>query len=249
MSIRRRLKEIGIARAQGVAVADVRIGLIYTAVYLDNGRAGLAYTFLREWEEGCRLLEGSLPLCGKPASELIPFLDSQDRIESAVGLATCNALFNFGQKRLRGGDVLEFVRFLPEDSVGMVGHFAPLVPALRERASSLKIFERIGKPEGDLLPEMEAYRCLRECQVAFITSTSIVNGSIDPLLKAVRSCREVVLLGATTPMIPEAFTETPVTVLSGVVVTEPLEILRVVSEGGGMRIFKNHIRKVNIRLQ
>jgi uncharacterized protein (DUF4213/DUF364 family) len=64
---------------------------------------------------------------------------------------------------------------------------------------------------------------------------------------AARSCREVAIIGASTPMLPDAFSATNVTLLSGVVVEEPKEVLRVVSEGGGMRQFKPYIRKVNWR--
>jgi hypothetical protein len=38
------------------------------------------------------------------------------------------------------------------------------------------------------------------------------------------------------------------TMLSGVVVTQPEEVLRVVSEGGGMRQFGPHVRKVTLRV-
>jgi hypothetical protein len=46
--------------------------------------------------------------------------------------------------------------------------------------------------------------------------------------------------------VPEAFAGTPVDLLSGVIVERPEEILRTVSEGGGMRQFKGHVRKVNL---
>ncbi|MBN2468058.1 MAG: hypothetical protein JXD19_07900, partial [Deltaproteobacteria bacterium] len=39
-----------------------------------------------------------------------------------------------------------------------------------------------------------------------------------------------------------------VTLLSGIIVTDPPAILRTISEGGGMRMFKGHIKKVNLRL-
>jgi uncharacterized protein (DUF4213/DUF364 family) len=120
---------------------------------------------------------------------------------------------------------------------------------LKKRVSSLKIFEQIDKPENGLLPESELPNHLPLCQVAFITSTSIINNTIDNILKAARSCREVALLGASTPMMPEIFEDTSATLLSGIIVTEPEEILRIVSEGGGTRRFKNHIQKVNMRLK
>ena len=55
------------------------------------------------------------------------------------------------------------------------------------------------------------------------------------------------MLGASTPLMPEVFAGTNVTLLSGVVVSDPGAVLRVVSEGGGMRLFGPHIRKVSLR--
>ena len=71
----------------------------------------------------------------------------------------------------------------------------------------------------------------------------------DNILNAARSCWEVVLLGASTPFIPDAFAGTAATFLSGVIITRPQEILRIVSEGGGVRSFKNNVRKVNLSLK
>jgi uncharacterized protein (DUF4213/DUF364 family) len=45
-----------------------------------------------------------------------------------------------------------------------------------------------------------------------------VNALADELLRAAASCREVAIVGASTPMLPDAFSATNVTLLSGVVV-------------------------------
>jgi uncharacterized protein (DUF4213/DUF364 family) len=52
------------------------------------------------------------------------------------------------------------------------------------------------------------------------------------------------MLGASTPIIPEIFHDTNVTMLSGVVVKNPKDVLRIVSEGGGMSLFKSHVTKI-----
>jgi len=198
---------------------------------------------------GCGALGDRSALLGRSAFDLLSLFDSTDKVESAVALATLNGFTNKTKAGLVEGDVLEHLRLNPDDTIGMIGYFAPMVSILRKRASSLKVFEQIKRPEGDVLPESEAYKQLPSCQVALITSTSIVNHTIDGILDAAHSCREVVLLGASTPMLPEAFAGTPVTLLSGVVVTRPQEIMDIVGAGGGMRLFKNHIRKVNLRLK
>ena len=165
-----------------------------------------------------------------------------------MGLACANALANRDEATCLDGDILDHLDLRPDDHVGMVGHFGPLVGPIQKRAGSLTVFERVDRPSGLLRPQAEAAAELPRCQVALITATSIINHTIDDLLKAARSCREVVLLGASTPLLAEAFRAGKVTMLSGVVVKAPEEVLRVVSEGGGMRQFGPHVRKVTIRV-
>jgi uncharacterized protein (DUF4213/DUF364 family) len=248
MLLSKRIGELTAPEAADATVVDVRIGLGYTAVLLDEDRMGLAYTFREDAARGCQVFGGLPTLAGRKASELLDFLGSQDRIEMAVALATANALANTTRPEQLVGDILDHVRIQPEDRVGMVGYFAPLVPRLKKKTDSVLIFEKITERAHGLLPEEEATRLLPECHVVLITSTSILNHSIEGLIAAAESCREVILLGASTPLLPEAFAGTAVTLLSGVIVANPTAVLRIVSEGGGMRAFKNNIRKVNLAL-
>jgi len=248
MNIRQRLKEISMSRAMDLSVRDVRIGLGYTAVLLENNQAGVAYTFHREMIGGCTVFKGLRPLAGRTAQELLELFDSKDSIESAVALATCNAISNACPTKCLDGDILDYLKLDPDDKVGMVGYFAPLVPMIRKKASSLMIFEQVDRAGDVMLPESDAYRRLPECQVALVTSTAILNHTIDDILDIASSCRELVLLGPSTPLVPEAFAQTPVTALSGVTVQNPLEIMRIVSEGGGMRLFKGYVKKLNLAL-
>jgi uncharacterized protein (DUF4213/DUF364 family) len=234
--------------AREMMVADVRIGLGYTAVKLADGRTGVAYTFCDQAQGGCSVFNGIRPLCGRPASDLLALLESPDAIEAAVGLACGNALANRIEPGHLRGDVLEHLDVRPEDDVAMVGNFGPLVEAIRKSARSLTIFERVVAPTGLLRPQEEAVGALPRCQIALITATSIINHTIDDLLEAARACRLVALVGASTPLVAEAFAATGVTLLSGVVVTTPAEVLRVVSEGGGMRQFGPHVRKVTMKV-
>ena len=125
----------------------------------------------------------------------------------------------------------------------------PLVAPLRERVDRLTILEKVEVPRGDLRPAVEAPDVLPRCQVALVTATSLANRTADGLLGACAGCRGVALVGASTPLLPVVFASTAVTLLSGIVVTNPQGILRVVSEGGGMRFFGPHIRKVNLPLE
>ncbi len=232
-----------------VKIRDVHVGLRYTAVLLEDGRAGVAFTFsegiTREWPS----LEELHPLGGKCASDVLALVCSGNKIEAAVGLATANALANIPEAGLLPGDALEYLDVSSDDRVGMVGYFAPVFPRLRNLTPHIMVFEQDrGRVEG-CYSEEDAYRFLPQCQVAMITSTSILNHTIDKLLDCACSCREVALMGPTTPLLPQVFDQTPVTLLSGIIVSSPGQILRIVSEGGGIRLFKDYVTKVNLVLE
>ncbi len=232
-----------------IAIKEVRIGLGYTGVLLEDGYAGVAYTFKQGLSEGCSMFTGTRPLAGKSSHKLLEYIGSPTAIESAVGIATANALVN----RERGiggrGDVLDILKIKKTDLVGMVGFFGPLVPSIQQLARELLIFEQTTSRSEGLFPAEKAPEVLPSCDIALITSTSLINGTLDSLLEASRKCREIVLLGASTLLLPEIFELLGVTLLSGVIITDPPGILRIISEGGGMSLFKGHIKKINVSLQ
>jgi len=231
----------------------VRIGLNYTAVLLADGSCGVAMTNpggpgADAAGDCCSAAPRLRPLGGRPAAQLLELLESPLVVERAVGLACANALLNRPGSRDRAGDALELIDLRPQDRVGMVGCFWPMLDALRGRVSRLQIFEQIAEPDGDLLPARQAPEMLPQCQVALITATTIVNGTLEDLLRACSGCRQVVLLGASTPLAPRAFAGTPVSHLCGVQVTDAAQVLTIVSEGDGMRRFKGHVKKVCVAI-
>ncbi|MFW6335414.1 MAG: Rossmann-like domain-containing protein [Desulfosalsimonas sp.] len=241
-----RIKSHLAEEASGHKIADVRIGLGYTAVMLENRQTGLAGTPLAHLRHGCTLFDGMLPLEGKKASGLLKFIESRDPLETAVGLATANSLANTWSPQLGTGDVLEAIDLGSGDHVAMVGNFAPLAGAVRKTGARLTIFEQIKRPRNGLLPSGEIAALLPECTVCLLTATSIINHTFEKIIKSAAQCRSVVLLGASTPLIPGAFSGTPVTCLSGVIVKEPEKLLSIISCGGGMKKFGGVIEKVNL---
>ena len=239
------LKKAALKKAAGRTAASVRIGICYTAVMLDNGSTGLAYTFRHDIPHGCASFQGNVPLEGKSAEELLDFLDSSDLIIRTVGVAAMNALLNTENKELIKADVLELLKPGKDDVVGMVGYFGPLVAPLKKAAGELKIFEKEGEKALDIYPEEKAFELLPLCSKVIITSTSLINLTLEKLLETTRNCEKTALVGSTTPLVVNEFRELGVDLLSGVIVKDPKAILRVVSEGGGVRLFRNYVEKVN----
>jgi uncharacterized protein (DUF4213/DUF364 family) len=238
-------------RAIRRAVAGAR----FCAVMLDDGATGVANLCPDVCGEPSGGIVHPLPPRGSPAADALTTLASPTR--SAIGLATANALANRPGQRggCRGagiteGDLLQVLELRPGDQVGMVGCFSPLVEPIRRRVRRLLVFERGQRLTPDLFPENQAHELLPQCSVAIITATTLLNGTIDALLAAAANCREIVLLGPSTPLVPEAFAKSPrqVTLLAGIVVTNVEELLHTIARDGGTRDFLPNVVKVNVRV-
>jgi uncharacterized protein (DUF4213/DUF364 family) len=249
MNIRARLQTFAASLAAGQRVQDARIGVGYCAVLLDDGQLGLAYTFLDGLSGGCDVYDGPRPLAGMPAVEFLQLFDSNNALESALALACANALINTPEKAYYQGASITHLDFSTDDRVGMIGHFAPIVDKIAPQVDSIEIFERTARPGDGIRGFDEAGDVLMQCDVALITSTSILNNSIEQILPWVTQCREVVMLGTSTPMSAEVFADSPVTLLSGIVVGDTAGVLQAVSEGGGTPVIRPFTRKVNLRCQ
>lgn len=243
-----RLAKLLQSRSAGRCAADVRLGLKYIGVQLDDDACGLAYRFS---EHRCRDEPNSADdgqIAGRSAGDLLSLVVSENLLQRSIGLATANALIEAPDDELLPGDIRSVFKFEPGENVVMVGYFEPLVPSIRDQCS-LKIYEIDTSLAPGLLESSAATEGLKNCGVALITSTSIINGTIDCLFEAAAGCHEVVILGPSTPLLPEAFAGTPVTLLSGIGVVNRSALLQVVSEGGGMKRFKPYVRKVNLKLK
>ncbi len=230
------------------SVTDVRIGLGYTAVLLDSGGCGLAYSFRAEAGVTCSLLDEAGTLTGRPASELLPWLLKPNVLQSAVGLATVNALVQPEKDQLVSGDLADLLAVEPDWTVGMVGYFGPVITKLRERASRVLVFERRVSDEPDVYPDWAAFEMLPHCQAVVISATTLINHTFDVLCESARSANVLAVLGPSAPLLTEPFRRRGVTYVSGVVVRDSARVLQIVSQAGGTRNFRDAVERVNLVL-
>jgi len=239
------------AKAGPRTVQRAAAGARFCGVVLDDGGAGVANICPWACGEPVGLGEGDLPESGTPALEVLRLL--REGHGASLGLATANALANRPEDlgpSVVSGDVLDAVGLRPADQVGMVGYFEPLAEPLRKRVGRLTVFELGPRLSDGMLPTERAVEVLPKCQVAVITATTLTNGTLEALLESASRCREVVLLGPSTPLLAEVFARSRqrVTLLSGVVVRDVDGLLRMVARGGGTRDFMSCVQKVNVRV-
>ncbi|NLN60695.1 MAG: DUF4213 domain-containing protein, partial [Deltaproteobacteria bacterium] len=94
MTIAERVKRYVGEHCAEIPVADVRMGLGYTGVLLEDGRCGVAFTFKNELAHGCSVFTGKRPLKGKSSHEILEYFGAPSLLESALGLSVVNALVN-----------------------------------------------------------------------------------------------------------------------------------------------------------
>lgn len=246
-----KLKTAALAKAGDITIIDARIGLGYTAVLLDNGSIGLAYTFREKSASGCSVFQGKRPIAGSLVRDIVPYLCSGELLERTLGLVAANALFNSADAdsmpgwQSSEGDLLDVLALTKDDRVGMVGYFGPLVPVIKQRAGELIVFEENMARADGLCPESREAELLPTCSVVIITATSIINNSFEHIAAAATTCRSKAVLGPSTPLVPAIFRDYGVTHLSGLIGVDAAAILREVSEGGGTRFFMKWSQKIN----
>lgn len=69
-------------QAGDVTVVEVRIGMRYTGVRLEDGRCGVAYTFREAGAGACGSFQGLRPLAGRRADVILGLLASLNPIEA-----------------------------------------------------------------------------------------------------------------------------------------------------------------------
>lgn len=232
-------KDLGSA-LEKTEVKDVRIGLAYTGVLLSNGYGGVACTPLYGFS-CCPALGFAGSLKGKAADKLLELALSENPLETAVGVATANALshvlweLKLEDFPVSDMDILDLIK--PEDRVAMVGYFGPLVPKILKITDKLTVLEKreIESPQTRTLPSEKAGGILPASDVIILSASTLANRTFDELLSFKGEAREVVLLGPSAPLYPAPFFDRGITAIMGTRIFDPLTMLTVVSEAGGTK--------------
>ena len=212
------LIEYVLPQTSGKKIQDVRAGLGYTCVQLEDHSCGLAYTFRNELGNCCGTMNDAGSLIGRSCSEIVPWAKNTNRLMAAIGLAAINAVLNSPKLDWETGNVTSALAVSPADTFGMVGEFRPILNEIKNKTSNIYVFEQDPTKIIGLYPEDTIPRFLPKCDVVVITSTSIINHTIDQVLANCQNARQVCLVGPSTPLCPELFKLSNVTLLAGTVV-------------------------------
>lgn len=223
-------------------VEDVRVGVSWTAVL--SKYCGVANTFsmfnihgnyTKDWGK----------LTEKDTRELAEYVKSWNLIEASIGVAAINSTI-----KPKGKKNINMLELLPEISknkkVTMIGRF-PKVDAIKEVSKEFWILEInpfLVNPKHNIFPEFAAEQLIPKSDVLIITSSTIINKTIDRYLKLVNEDSYVVLMGPTTPLHKTLF-DYGIDILAGLEVLKPKAILEKISQSAGMissRVCEGEVR-------
>jgi len=246
LNVLERLLTGSIHLAREKIVKTVTMGVNYCAVQISDGHAGLSWTWAHH--ECCgQDKERFNDYEGMPAVELLTRLNESSPSGRTMAMALLNAL-NASRAAMYPHDldnstVFDTLGLRKKSRLVMVGYFRPVVKMLEENGIDIYIADK-GNNMGD---EAELTDRLNKwAQASIISSTSIVNGTYDSLIKKCGRRFPIAMLGPTTPLFPEIFKNDGVRILAGSVVEDPEMIMKLIRQGAGTPDFKHYTKKVYI---
>ena len=212
-------------------VKEIFTCVYWTAVITKN--CGLASTF-HSGHPHHKTVKGTEQLRGIPALELAQYAKSTNLLEASIGMATINSLIDIDETKCTPDNAFDILKSKGTDrNIAVIGHF-PWVPKLKKVAKKFWVLEQ--RPRSGDLPTDMAETILPQADVVAITGTSLINHTIEDLLKLCTDSFKV-MVGPTSPLTPILF-DWGIDVISGTMVTDPEQVIHSISEGATFRQVK-----------
>jgi uncharacterized protein (DUF4213/DUF364 family) len=168
----------------------------------------------------------------KTARELAEYAFSNNLLEASIGVAAINSLLEVDESRAVEINAVEvLIEHGRDKSVALVGHF-PFIPKLRTAVGQLWVIEQ-NPAEGEY-PAESAADLIPKSDVVAITSSALINHTLDGLLALCHPEVLVMMLGPSTPLSSVLFSH-GVTILSGVRVVDEAAALRTIGQGASFQ--------------
>lgn len=192
----------------------------FCALELEDGSLGLSYVLLDDTLARLRLSDGAL--AGADALELARLFVQGRGAERALGLAAVNAISRWcfdraGYRPPISADSLGALDPKPDDHIGMIGLFTPLLSRVLASGAALTVVEL----KAHLAAQHESWRVtldaeeLRHCNKVLGTGTLLLNDTLDRMLGCCASARWLALIGPSLGCLPDGLLARGVTLIGG----------------------------------
>ncbi|MFZ5909899.1 MAG: Rossmann-like domain-containing protein [Chloroflexota bacterium] len=220
-----------ISSVQGDApVRSILVGVHWAVVC--SRSCGMAAAIRADHPHGAPDVRDAGRLLSRSARELAELAFSASPLEASIGVAALNSLLEVDESQAVEVNAAEVLAERGKDrNVALIGSF-PFIPQLRQSAGQLWVIEQ--RPSEGEYPAEAAPDLLPRADLVAITSSALVNGTLDGLLALCPPQSTVMLLGPSTPLSPVLF-DYGVDILSGARVVDEAAVLRTVGQGASFR--------------
>lgn len=242
-----------------VTIRRLVIGVFFTGVKLSNGAGGVSYTPVKDIPQAvcCPSSAGRIfdphKINGMKVANVFAGLTSIEPVMVSVAIATLNALSAYcwdqglaDHYRIQvDADALDAVRMPDESSVAVIGAFVPILRKLKARGGKWWVIEQdpqtLKSDEmNHFIPADRSEDTIAAADVLIVTGVTLVNHTLDEILKVARQDAEIAVIGPTASMLPDVLFARGVRVVGGVWVKKPDKLLDVLAAGGsGYHFFGN----------
>jgi len=235
-----------------LTIERVVIGVFFTGVKLSNGQGGICATPVKVMPDAvcCSSSTGRMPragmLKGRRALEIAEeaIREGDTALKKALSIAILSALSATSWVNdppqdyviKRNTDPLDMV-FSRDKNVAVVGALGPLLKKLKTGEVSYRVLEMdisTLKPEEIpyFCPPEKAAETLPWADIIVSTGTTLINDSLEELLKAARSDAEFIVVGPSASILPGPLFDRGVSSVGGVLVTDADQLLDILGEAG-----------------
>jgi uncharacterized protein (DUF4213/DUF364 family) len=182
----------------------------FGAIELEDGTIGTIYISLSNNVREKGSSTNPQEFMGIDIFDLAKKFSSSDEFEKTVGLGAINAISQYIFKKSNfqfdsRTDSLGLLDLNSKDKVGMVGFFPPLVKAIEELDIPLIVIEL----NTNLVQTTEKWEVtldsnrLIECNKVLITSTTVLNNTVDNILEKCSQAEKISMVGPTAGFLPD----------------------------------------------
>jgi uncharacterized protein (DUF4213/DUF364 family) len=200
----------------------------FCALELEDGSLGLSYVLLDDTLAQLHRAIDGLALAGADPLAVACRYASDSGLWKTIGFAAANALTRrlFDRAAFRpdySTDSIGQLNPQPDDHVGMIGLFTPLVGRILATGARLTVLEL----KADLVRDRDDYcvtldpERLSTCNKVVSTSTLLLNDTLDRMVACCRGARWFALVGPSAGCLPDALFERGVTLVGGTWVGDP----------------------------
>ncbi|MDO4555799.1 MAG: DUF364 domain-containing protein [Lachnospiraceae bacterium] len=257
------------SRLENMTVERAVFGLFFSGVKLSTGHGGLCFTPVKDMPEAvcCPSSARAMPLSGRlknrPVEKYLEDVFSDNSLKRTLGIATLNALsmYIWGEEPAKeyetiwGADAFDELDVSKYEKTVVIGALVPMLKRLIRENRDFKVLEQDartlkGEELNHFVPSERMAEIVPQGDLLVITGVTILNHTLPDILACAKEGAEILITGPTASMLPDAFFKRGVTMLGGIQVTKPDELLDIIAEGGsGYHFFGKYAERSVIRIK